>query len=71
MKKVCDGTLASRIARVLCSYRTAVHATTGHSTAELLIGRLPCTRMDLLVPTPSVIVEESQAKQKARYDKTA
>ena len=71
LKKVRDGTLASRIARVLFSYHTAVHATTGRSPAELLIGRLPRTRMDLLVPTPSVRVEESQAKQKARHDKTA
>ena len=70
LKKVRDGTLESRIARVLFSYRIAVHATTGRSPAELLIGRLPRTRMDLLVPTPSVRVEESQAKQKARHDRT-
>ena len=71
LKKVRDGTLKSRIARVLFSYRIAVHSTTGRSPAEMLIGRLPRTRMDLLVPTPSVRVEESQAKQKARHDRTA
>ena len=71
LKKVRDGTLESRIARVLFSYRIAVHSTTGRSPAEMLIGRLPHTRMDLLVPTPSVRVQESQAKQKARHDRTA
>lgn len=36
-----DGTLESRLARVLFSYCTIPHSTTGQTSAELLLGRLP------------------------------
>ena len=68
LKKVRDGTLASRIARVLFSYRTAVHATTGRSPAELLIGRPPCTRMDLLVL--HLLLEWRRVKLNKKQDMT-
>ena len=43
LRKVKEGTLMSRIAKVLFTYRTTPHATTGRAPTELLFGRIPRT----------------------------
>ena len=71
LKKVRKGSLESRIAKVLFTYRIAPQGTTGSSPAELLMGRIPRTRLDLLFPNPAARVEEKQSEQKSRHDTTA
>ena len=71
LKKVKEGSLESRIAKVLFTYRTTPHSTTGRAPAELLLGRIPRTRLDLLFPTPVTQVEEKQSQQKRAHDTTA
>ena len=71
LKKVKESSLESRIAKVLFTYRTTPHATTGRAPAELLFGRIPRTRLDLLFPDPASRVEEKQAQQKRDHDQTA
>lgn len=66
-----DGTLESRLPRVLFAYRTTPHSTTRRTPAELLIGRLPRNRLDYLIPQLSSRVERKQAAQKIAHDKTA
>ena len=50
LKKVRDGTMNSRLAKVLFTYRVTPQSTTGLAPAELLLGRRPRTRLDLLKP---------------------
>jgi len=45
LKKTTDGSMKSRIAKVLFAYRNTPHCTT---PAKLLLGRLLRTRLDLL-----------------------
>ena len=70
-KEVTDGTIHSRLAKVLMSYRITPQSTTGSSTAELLLGRQPRTRLDLLKPSPEVSVEHKQVQQKIGHDRKA
>ena len=71
LKKIRDGTLEARLAKVLFAYRTTPHATTGRALAELLLGRIPRTRLDLLFPDPASRVEDKQWTQKKTHDRTA
>ena len=41
LKKETSGTMSTRLAKVLCSYRITPQSTTGTSPAELLLGRIP------------------------------
>ena len=50
LKKVTDGSMNARLAKVLFNYRIAPQSTTGVSPAELLLGRTPRTRLNLLKP---------------------
>ena len=69
MKKVTEGTIESRVARVLARYRVTPQSTTGTSPAELMFGRKLHTKLDLLKPTlDDVSVRQKQAKQKALHD---
>ena len=71
LKKVTTGSISSRLAKVLMAYRIAPQSTTGVSPAELLLGRRPRTRLDLLKPNTAERVEGKQFEQKARHDATA
>ena len=71
LKKETNGTMSSRLAKLLFSYRITPQTTTGTSPAELLLGRRPRTRLDLLKPNTAERVEEKQEKQKARHDQRA
>lgn len=55
------GDLETRMYRFLSRYRTTPQTTTGRSPAELLMGRKPQTRLDLLLPslTKKVTLKQS------------
>ena len=71
MKKFTDGDLRDRISRFLAHYRTTPHTTTGVCPAELLLGRRPRTRLDLLRPSVSTRVNHKQLQQKKAHDDKA
>ena len=60
--------MRSRLAKVLFSYRLTPQTTTGLAPAELLLGRRPRTRLDLLKPHTAERVEQKQREQKAQHD---
>lgn len=66
-----SGSITTRLARVLFTYRITPQSTTGISPAELLLGRRLRTRLDLLRPNTAARVEDKQLQQKARHDITA
>ena len=68
LKKVTKGTMQTRLAKVLFSYRVTPQSTTGQAPAELLLGRRPRTCLDLLRPNTSDRVERRQLQQKQRHD---
>ena len=69
LKKITSGILEDRLARFLFQYRLTPHSTTGTSPAELLMGRKPCSTLDLLKPNIADRVCHNQQKQKAVHDK--
>ena len=71
LKKVTEGSLSTRTAKVLLTYRMTPQSTTGASPAELLLGRQPRTRLDLLRPKLEERVHNKQWQQKATHDSTA
>ena len=50
MRKFTKGTLTDRISRYLFHYRNTPHTTTGVTPAELLLGRRPHSRLDVVQP---------------------
>jgi len=71
LKKITTGTPRSRLAKILMTYRLAPQTTTGSSPSELLLGRRPRSRLDLLKPNTADRVESQQRKQKAQHDTKA
>ena len=68
LKKDKEGSMSARLARVLFNYRITPQSTTGLAPTELLLGRRPRTRLDLLKPHTAVRVEGKQQEQKGRHD---
>ena len=68
LKKITEGTLEARLAKILMSYWLTPQSTTGISPAELLLGRRPQSRLDLLKPHSAERVERNQQKQKEHHD---
>ena len=68
MKKLKDGSLETRVSRFLSRYRITPQTTTGVSPAELLLGRKPKSRLDLIYPEIGRKVRGSQTSQKQRHD---
>lgn len=68
LKKDDKGSLDARLARILMSYRLTPQSTTGVSPAELLLGRQPRSRLDLLKPNTADHVEARQSRQKKAHD---
>ena len=68
LKKETTGSIKTRLAKVLMSYRITPQSTTGISPAELLLGKRPRTR---LKPHTAERVENKQLQQKAKHDATA
>ena len=73
LRKVKEGSVESRIAKVLFSYHTISHSTTGRAAAELLFGRIPIStcRLDLLLPSPVSAAEQKQSQQRRAHDQKA
>ena len=68
MEKNTEGTIATRVARFLFAYRRTPHTTTGVTPAELLLGRIPRSHLDLLKPAISNRVQNKQQSQKEQHD---
>lgn len=64
-----NGTLSERLSRFLFHYRITPHTTTGQTTAELLMGRLPCSRLSLFRPDVENKVALKQASQARLHDR--
>ena len=60
--------LDTRISRFLFWYRLTPHSTTGVPPAELLLGRIPRSQLDLLKPQLSSKVQQKQDAQKKNHD---
>ena len=71
LKKETKGSMRSRLATVLFAYRLTAQSTTGQSPSELLLGRRPRSRLDLLKPNTAERVERQQAKQVKQHDNRA
>ena len=71
MKKSTTGTINARVSRFLSQYRITPHSTTGISPAEMLLGRRPRTRLDLLRPNINSRVQLRQQSQKWHHDQKA
>ena len=61
--------LETQICRFLFRYRITSHSTTGIPPAELLLGRRPRSRLDLLHPDIAGRVRKKQVDQKVNHDR--
>ena len=68
LRKIAHGSMRTRLAQVLLTYRLTPQSTTGISPSELLLGRRPRSRLDLLKPNTAERVERNQRKQKETHD---
>ena len=71
LKKVTKGSISDRLANVLLSYRITPQGITGRAPSEMLLGRRPRTRLDLVKPHTAKRVEKKQRQQKSKHDATA
>ena len=71
LKKITKGSMRTRLAQVLFTYRLTPQTTTGVSPSELLLGRRPRSRLDLLKPHTAERVEKGQRSQKSQHDQKA
>ena len=62
------GSVETKLSCFLFKYRLTPHSTTGTSPAELLLGRGPRSRLDILHPDLAGEVESRQAAQKHDHD---
>ncbi len=62
------GSVQEKLSNFLFKYRITPHTTTGVAPAELLMGRIPRSRLDLLYPDLSTKFRNKQAKQKELHD---
>ena len=68
LKKTTGGSVRSRLAKFLFAYRLTPQSTTGVSPAEMLLGKRPRSRLDILRPLTAERVETEQLKQKSKHD---
>ena len=71
MKKLKEESIETKVSRFLFQYRITPQTTTGITPAELLMGRKPLSRLDLLNPDLKRRVESKQQDQKERHDSHA
>ena len=64
-----EGTIETKLSRLLFSYRTTPQSTTTISPAEMLFGRKLKTRLDLLHPDLQSKVKSNIARQKEAHDR--
>ena len=53
LSNITEGTINTRLAKILFAYHTTLQSTIGVSPLELLLIRRPCCRLDLVKPTVS------------------
>ena len=70
LKRITGSTVQERLSKFLLKYRLTPHTTAGVPPAELLMGRRPRSRLDLLYPDLSQKVHKQQFKQKLAHDNT-
>ena len=63
-----EGSLETRISRLLFTYRRLPQSTTGKSPAELLMGRRLRARLDVIRPNLAARVELRQSSTKSHHD---
>lgn len=68
LRKNTRGSMKSRLAHLLFQYRITPQTTTRVSPSELLLGRRPRSRLDLLRPYTAEQVEKKQSAQKEQHD---
>ena len=68
LKKMKDGSLNDKLARLLFNYRITPHSATGISPSELLMGRKLKSHFELLKPNIAARVEHKQQEQKRSHD---
>ena len=68
MKKQGDGSVDTKLARFLLSYRITPQSTTGESPAQLRWGRSLRSHLDLLRPDVATRVHLAQSRQKKQHD---
>ncbi len=68
MKKQVQGTVETKLARFLLSYRTTPQTTTGKTPAQLRWGSSLRTHVDLLKSNVASRVASAQTQQKSRHD---
>ena len=71
MKKSSNDSIETQVARFLFSYRRTPHSTTGIAPAELLLGRLPRSHLDLVKPNLQEKVRSKQFLQTKYHDNQA
>lgn len=68
LKRFRNGSLAEKLTKFLSWYRLSPHSTTGVPPAELLFGRRPRSKLDLLKPNLSETVWSNMQVQKEHHD---
>ena len=68
LKKITRGSMKNRLAQILFHFRLIPQTTTGVAPSELLLGRRPRSRLDLLKPHTAERVEKKQSQQKEQHD---
>ncbi|XP_024921034.1 uncharacterized protein K02A2.6-like [Cynoglossus semilaevis] len=68
LKRMTGDSLSTRLSRFLFKYRLTPQTTTARTPAEMLMGRRPKSRLDLLRPDLKVKVARKQEKQKESHD---
>lgn len=68
LKRFPDGSLQEKLAKFLLWYRLTPHSATGVPPAELLLGRRPRLKLDLLKPNLSETVQSKVEVQKKHND---
>jgi hypothetical protein len=68
LRKATEGSLQDRLAQFLFRYCITPHSTTGSSPAQLLLGRQPRSRLDLLRPDLHSKVQQQQERKKVNKD---
>ena len=68
LRKNTRGSMKSRLAHLLFQYRITPQTIAGVSPSELLLGRRPRSRLDLLKPHTAEQVEKKQSAQKEQHD---
>ena len=66
-EKMEDGSVQTKLSRLLLSYRTTPHSTTGVPPAELLMKRRLHAHLNQLVPSRADRVRNKQSQQKAAH----